>query len=475
MRVDLAVLGAGPAGGNAALAVAARGLAVALIEEQAAPGGQVWRAPAEGLVCAPDTDAIAGAALRHALASAPLQVLTGARTWLIGRVEDGLWRLDLVRAGKAETVLARGLMLATGAHERIVPFPGWTMPGVIGLAAATILLKAQAIMPGRRVVVAGAGPLLAVVAATIIKGGGEVAAVVDLASRLEWLATLPRLAVRPDLALRGAAWVSRILRAGVPVLSRHAVVAAEGEERLAAVTIAPVEADGTPRAEGRRRIEADALAIGHGLVPDTAATRLLRAAHRYDPACGGWHAVRDATLASDVPGLWLAGEVGGIGGVAVAELQGRLAGEAAAHALGATDAAAFAKARDTLQAKLTRAARAGAAMAWMMRPRDGLLAAIPPGTVVCRCEDVTRAELEAAMDEGAVEVNQLKQWTRCGMGPCQGRMCGEAAAGLLAARVGSREAAGMWTGRAPLRPVPMDALLGDFDYADIPIPKPAPI
>ena len=474
MRVDVAVVGAGPAGGNAALEAARHRLSVALIEESPAPGGQVWRAPAPGLDAGADTDARAGAAMRAAIAAAPIERRLGARVWLIGREAHG-WRIDLVREGGAETVRADALLLATGAHERIVPFPGWILPGVIGLAAATILLKSQRVLPGQRVVVAGCGPLLAVVAAGILKAGGQVAAVVDLDSRSDWFSALPALAARPDLLARGAGWVARILRAGVPILSRHTVVAADGEDAVQRVRVAPCDGDGAPMPGAvARTFEADALAIGHGLVPDTAATRLLRADHRFDPDRGGWHAVRDADMCASVPGLWLAGEVGGIGGAVVAELSGQLAGASVAHAAGRLDAASYRAIAEPLRARLARAARAGAAMARRMHPRPGLIAAIPPDTVVCRCEDITRAELEAAIAEGATEVNQLKQWTRCGMGPCQGRMCGEAASGILARHVGGREQAGLWTGRAPLRPVPMEALLGTFDYADIPIPPPAP-
>jgi len=474
MSLDLAVIGAGPAGGSAALEAARLGLSVALVEESAAPGGQVWRAPGAGLAAGTDPDAMAGAALRAAIAAAPIERLFGARVWLIGRAEHG-FRIDLVREGRAETIEARALLLATGAHERIVPFPGWTLPGVIGLAAATILLKSQRMLPGRRVVVAGCGPLLAVVAAGILKAGGQVAAVVDLDSRTGWLAALPALAARPDLLAQGAGWVARILRAGVPIFSRHTVIAAEGTDAVQHVRIAPCDADGAPMPGAAARvIEADALAIGHGLVPDTAATRLLRAEHRFDPDRGGWHAVRDAEMQSSVPGLWLAGETGGIGGAAVAELSGRMAGASVAHAAGRLDGAAYRAIAEPLRARLAKASRAGAAMARKMRAREAMVAAIAPDTVVCRCEDVTRAEIEAAIADGAGDVNQLKQWTRCGMGPCQGRMCGEAAAGILARHVGGREAAGLWTGRAPLRPVPMQALLGDFDYADIPIPPPAP-
>lgn len=110
-----------------------------------------------------------------------------------------------------------------------------------------------------------------------------------------------------------------------------------------------------------------------------------------------------------------------------------------------------------------------------MRARPAMVEEIAKDTVICRCEDVRRGEIEAAISAGAREINQLKHFTRCGMGPCQGRMCGETAATLLARHVGSREAAGYWTGRPPLRPVPLADLLGEFDYGDIPVPNPAPL
>jgi NADPH-dependent 2,4-dienoyl-CoA reductase/sulfur reductase-like enzyme len=471
MKADLVVLGAGPAGANAALAAAAHGLAVTMVDENAAAGGQVWRAPAPS-VRRDDADAREGAALRQALAASPIRHLDAATAWLIAR-DDG-WRVDLVRHGRAESVTADGLIIATGAHERIMPFPGWTLPGVIGLAAATILLKANGVLPGLRTVVAGCGPLLSLVAASILKAGGTVAAVVDLASRGEWLRAMPALAARPDLLARSAGWRMRLTTAGIPVLHRHSVIGAEGAGRLAAVRISPVDAAGRPVVRARTiTVEADALAVGHGLTPDTAATRLLRLPHRYDPM-SGWVADRDETLAAAAPCVWLAGEVGGIGGAAVASLQGRLAGLAAAHALGRIADPAWQAEATRLKAQFARAGRAAAAMAWMMRPRPAMAESIAPDTIICRCEDVPRAAIDGAIAAGARDLNQLKQWTRCGMGPCQGRMCGEAAASLLAPHCGGRAQVAPWTGRPPLRPVSADDLLGDFDYADIPIPAPAP-
>lgn len=456
---DLAVLGAGPAGIEAALAATGHVVAVTLIDESPQAGGQVFRAPAAHVA----NDSADGDALRARLAASSVTHLAQARAWLLGRDGDR-WRIDVVRDGQAATLHARALVLATGAIERVIPFPGWTLPGVVGLAGATILLKVAGMAPGQRVVVAGRGPLLAAVAAGVLKRGASVAAVVDGASRADWLRPLPRLLSRPDLVRTGLSWLATIRRAGVPVLHRHRVLRAIGTDRVTAVEISG--------AGGARMLEADSLAVGHGLMPDTAAARLLRLPHRFVPSLGGWVPERDEATLRAGPMLFLAGDGAGVRGAAAAALQGRLAGLSAAHALGALPKAAFDRVAGALRRSIARAEKFGAAWGDMCGPDDAAYAAIPPETIICRCEDVSRAEIDAAMDAGATEANQLKHFTRCGMGPCQGRYCGHAVGALLALRGHVRA---QFTGRAPLRPVALDALLGDFDYADIPVPEPAPI
>lgn len=473
---DIAVLGAGPAGMAAAAEAARRGARTVLVEESPQPGGQVYRAAPPGYGMPADADRRAGDALRAELARSGAELRLGHRVWGLGGgplVPEGAppapFRIDALHDGAPVTLEARALILCPGTQERIIPFPGWTLPGVIGLAAATILIKAQGVLPGRRLVLAGAGPLPYAVAAKLLKAGAEIAAIADLAATAEWLRALPALLARPDLLARGAAWRAALLARGVPVFPAHRVVAAEGAAALERVRIAPL-AGGAAES-----FDVDALCIGHGLAPATEATRLFRAAHRYDRAAGGWVPVRDADGRSSVPRLYVAGDGAGLRGAAAAPAAGRLAALAALRDLDRLDGRAHARARWRPWAEHWRAARSGAAMARLMALRPDLVAAIPAETVVCRCEGVTRAEIEAALDDGAADMNQLKQFTRCGMGPCQGRLCGEAAAELLARRLGGREQAGFATGRIPLRPVPLAGLLGDFDYADIPVPAPAPI
>jgi thioredoxin reductase/bacterioferritin-associated ferredoxin len=469
---DVLVIGGGPAGMAAAATAARHGADVTMIDEQTKPGGQVYRALPESFTVADDLgpDHMTGEALRTELAASGARLALGERVW---NASPG-FRIDTIAADGTRQHKARALIVATGTSERHVPFPGWTLPGVIGLAAATILLKSQRLLPGRRVVIAGAGPLLAVVARGIIRGGGDVVAVVDAASRREWLGKMPRLLARPDLLLRGAGWIVELRRRNVPWLSGHVVSAAHGDDRVTWVEIAPLDREGKPSA-ATQLLECDALTIGFGLVPNCDITRLLRADHVFRSERGGWIATRDDAMRTSVSGLYLAGDGAGISGAVAAELEGRLAALSALADLELLSTREATGLSATLRRQHHRAARFGGAMAELMAPRDALYRAIARDCTLCRCEDVPRAAIDAAIAAGATDVNQLKAWTRAGMGPCQGKTCGEAIATLLAAQAGSREDVGAFTVRPPLRPLPTGALIGEFDYADIPIPKPAPL
>ena len=466
--VELVVIGAGPAGTAAAVAASRAGIDTLIIDEARTAGGQVYRAlPPEMPVTnaaglGPDHGV--GERLRHELSASPVRAAFGHRVW---HVAPGGW-VRAVGPQGLKSWRAQRMIVATGTVERIMPFPGWTTPGVIGLAAATILVKAQQVLPGRAVVVAGCGPLVAAVAAAILKGGGQVAAIVDLAGPGEWLAAMPALASRPDLLARGIGWLGRIRAAGVPIFFRHTVISAEGTESVTAALLQPIDDTGRPRDGRSRRIEADAIVIGHGLVPSTDVTRLLRLDHAYVPERGGWVVIRDEVCRTSDKRVYVAGDGAGISGALAAEIEGKLSGLTAAFDLGRLDHATYEYAVTEARPTLHRARRFGNAMGRMMALRTGLLDVARTDTVVCRCEHVSRGEIEAALADGADYMNRLKSWTRCGMGPCQGRMCGDAAATLVARSAGGREAAGTWTARVPIRPVPYEAFVADYRYEDLP-------
>lgn len=471
-KFDLAIIGSGPAGAEAALSAAAQGLSVVVLDESEDVGGQVYRAPPaalrQGLNAKAGSEAAAGEDLRQRFAASGVTHAMSRRVWLAG---PG-FELRSAGAHGDESWSARAVCVAAGTHERIYPFPGWTTPGVIGLAAATILLKSQHMLPGRRPVVAGSGPLLLAVANAIIEAGGDVAALVDTRSAFDWARTLPGALTRTDLLQRGVGWLRNIRKASVPIYRGSAIAAVNGSSSIERVEISPIGQGGSN--SDRTIIKTDSLCIGYGLIPAIETLRILGADVVYDEDLGGWVPTIDAHGRASVANVFAAGDGTGIRGAAAASAGGTVAGLTAAHDLGALSGAEFEqKVREPMQA-YEKAKRFGRGMAGLMAAQPELMRFAEEDTLVCRCEEVTRGEIEAALAGGAHDVNQVKSWTRCGMGPCQGRFCGEGAATLVAAAVGGREKAGIWTARVPLRPVAIEDLVGEFDYADIPKPAPAP-
>jgi len=471
---DVAVLGAGPAGAAAAIEASALGLRVALLDEQPIAGGQVYRAVPGIAPVRADRDRAEGDRLRSTVADANIERHFCHRVWHVERVDDE-WRVHALGPEGPRTVHAAALIVATGAQERHVPFAGWERPGVIGLAAATVLIKAQRILPGRNVVVAGVGPLLLVVAKAIIEGGGRVAAIVDANARGDWFAHARDLVSRPDLVARGIGWIRTMRSHGVPMLHGHILRTVDGDTRSLRAVAAPIGRDGHPHAEvASTELLCDAVCCGFGLMPATDVTRLAGAAHAFDPARGGWHVIVDADQRCDLPGLYAAGDGAGVTGAAAAPLQGRIAASAVARDLGRMDANARG-ARGKKRGSV-RAARFGTAMTQLASVGDGAIASIPADVIVCQCERLSRRVLDGAIDDGCATINDLKSATRCGMGPCGGRLCEDTAARLIAIRTGrTRTDIGQATGRPPLRPVDLDALAGTFDYDALPMPVPSPL
>ncbi|MER7900320.1 NAD(P)/FAD-dependent oxidoreductase [Streptomyces sp. NPDC096046] len=423
MRTDLAVIGAGPAGLAAALAASARGVRVTLVDAATRTGGQFYRQPAAGPGAgrpeAPHHRWRTWERLRDGLAASAVRVLTDHHVWIVERTPDGFTVHALLGPEQQEPVEvpARAVLLATGGYEQVLPFPGWTLPGVVTAGGAQAMLKGGLVVPGRRAVVAGTGPLLLPVATGLAAAGVEVAALVESAA--------PGRLARHGRALagklpEGAGYAARLLRHRVPVLTRHTVVRAHGDDRLTGVTVAALDTDGRVRPGTERHLPCDTLAAGHGMLPHTDLAESLGC--RLD----GFAVAVDTEQRTDVPGVWAAGEATGIGGAALALAEGHIAGHSAAAHLRDT-------APDPAPAALTSRAR-------LRRSAAALDAAYPPpahwaeqltdDTVICRCEEVTAGAVREALDLGAGDARTVKLLTRAGMGWCQGRMCGTAVAGL---------------------------------------------
>jgi NADPH-dependent 2,4-dienoyl-CoA reductase/sulfur reductase-like enzyme len=452
---DIVIVGAGPAGLTAALALADAGVRSSLIDDNDTAGGQIFRTGARERGY-PGKDP-RGARLRAALLAQRGLIDYRPRSEVVGIEPDlALWVHG--SGGAVDRLRPRAMVLATGALELWAPIPGWTLPGVYGLGGLQILLKTSGVVPRGPVVLAGAGPLLRLVAAQLLACGAEIAAVIDAAAP-PTLGQLAGLAIQPRLLARGMRWELALRRHRVPILSRHAVVAIEGTQHAQAVEIAPVDDSWRPLPSGRRRIEAAVIGLGFGVRPNLELTRLAGCAHDHDPAGGGWHVSRSDTLETTIPGLFVAGDGAMIGGVDSALAEGALVAHAVAVRLGLPQAAALATGAAAARRRLSGLARFRAALNGWSMPRPGMFAAATADTLICRCEDVTRGQIADAVAAGYTEIGPLKMSTRAGMGLCQGRSCTPAIQHTLAALTGLPiEQIGLPTSRIPIRPVPLGAM-----------------
>jgi NADPH-dependent 2,4-dienoyl-CoA reductase/sulfur reductase-like enzyme len=326
-------------------------------------------------------------------------------------------------AGAARSASAKRVLLATGTTERPLPVPGWTLPGVMTVGAAQIALKTSGLVPSGATWIAGQGPLLLLYAMQALRAGAKIAGVLDLADPAaprHAVAHLPGALRTPALLGRGLAWRGRIMRASVPWL--HASeLRALGDGALREITF---------RADGRERREpADLLLLHDGVVPSVQITRALGCQHTWDAAQRCWKPVTNEWGVTNVPHILVAGDGTGVGGWQAAVLSGRIAALGAAAALGRIDAATRDIAAKPLRAAHVRALAIRPFLDTLYAPRP---VALDDSTIVCRCEEVTAGRIREAVNLGCVGLNQLKAFTRCGMGPCQGRMCGLTAAEVMA-------------------------------------------
>lgn len=454
-RPVLAVVGAGPAGLAAALAAAARGVRVVLIDSAPAAGGQFYRQPAPGL------GARRPQALHHQwrtwqrlragldthLAAGRLTHLSDRHVWCVEGESTGFAVHALLGPEQEEsaTVRADAVLLATGGYERVLPFPGWTLPGVVTAGGAQALLKGGLTLPGRTAVVAGTGPLLLPVATGLAAAGAQVVSLVEAAGPLDFARRARAWAAAPAKLVEGAAFAARLLRHGVAMTFRHTVLEAHGGKRLESVTVAALDAGGRPVSNSARRLACDTLAVGHGLLPHTDLAQGLGC--RVEET-----GVRvDDEQRTDVPGVWAAGETTGIGGAALSLAEGHIAGRSAAARLtgAAPDPrewapAARARTRSRAFFAALESAYGDRPARWTEQVRDD--------TVVCRCEEVTAGAVREAVGTlGAGDLRTVKLLTRAGMGWCQGRVCEPGVAGVAGCAPTPAR-------RLPARPVPLGVL-----------------
>lgn len=440
---SIVVVGAGPAGVRAAETLVAAGLRPTLIDEGERCGGQIYRQPPAArerpYASLYGTEADKARALHATFAKIAPAIDYRPRT-LAWDIAGG--KAMIHAGGAVGRIPCSHLILATGATDRTLPLPGWTLPGVYTLGGAQIALKSQDCLIGERVVFVGTGPLLYLVAVQYARAGARVAAVVDSGGRAAQFANAFGLLARPGVALRGIGMVAELKRRGVPVL-KGAIP--DGIEPTA---------DGLAVEVNGRRFACDAVGLGYGLRPETQLADLAGVPRRFDPHQQVWVPECGIDGRSPVPGVYVAGDGAGILGADAAEMRGARAAMALIADLGLPTVAADARA---LEAGIARWARFRAAIDGMFPVPVQALARLPDTTVVCRCERITVGDIRRVAALGGPEdVNRLKAFGRAGMGRCQGRFCGDNAQALLAAITG-RPLAELGDHRAqpPVKPIPL--------------------
>lgn len=452
---NLAIIGGGPAGMAAAVVAAQAGLSVTLLDEQRRCGGQVYRgiedtsAPRAQIL---GPDYLAGRPLAEALKAAPVSYVPSATVWQAGR--DG--SLSYLVDGASKTLVADRLLIATGALERPVPLPGWTLPGVMMAGAGQILLK-QSGLVAKRAVLAGSGPLLYLIAAQMVRAGRPPLALVETQTKADLLQAQRYLAgalrAWPYLA-KGLGLIAELKRAGVRRYQGASDLRIEGDVRAEALVF--------KHRQGSVRLACDTLFLHMGVVPNTQLSRAMNLDHAWDAGQQSFRPVIDPWGLSSAERVYIAGDGAGIFGAKSAEIAGQIAALKIAADLGQiTDRALQRRVAPLFRAQ----AKEAAVRPFLDTAYPPSKAALQPGdaTIICRCEEVTAGDIRRYAAMGCQGPNQTKAFGRPGMGPCQGRYCGLTVSQLLAqANQRSLDQTGYYRIRTPIKPL----TLGDLAQLD---------
>lgn len=450
---DLAIVGAGPAGMAAAIAASELGLSTVILDEQPEPGGQVYRSIERLAATRPKhldvlgADYAAGLDLARAFRKARVDYFDSAQVWQID-VADPQPRVFYRRHGAAGILHARKILIAPGAMERPLPVPGWTLPGVLTCGAAQTLLKANGLIPQGRFVLAGSGPLLLLLAAQCLRAGVKPVALLETTcNRWAALPHLPGFLRAPGYALKGIGLLRELKAAGVVIHKNVTRLAIHGGTQVREVEF---ESNGATRREA-----VDTVFLHQGVVPNGNLAWSLNLAHEWSDAQRCFRPILDPWGRSSVPAVLVAGDAGGIVGAKGAELMGQLAAYAAAVDLSIISDEACPQSTTAVRAELDRHYAARPFLDALYRPHQRWISPPDADTVVCRCEEIPAGDIRNLVnDQNCSGPNQMKSFVRCGMGPCQGRLCGLTVVEMIAECRGLPVSdVGYYRIRPPVKPV----------------------
>lgn len=445
---EIAIIGAGPAGLAAATYCANAGLSTVLFDEQASVGGQIFRAIEHTPVADKQvlgTSYWRGTGLANAFRASGAQYVPEATVWSLTPERE----IGVSLHGGSVLTTARRVIICTGALERPFPIPGWTLPGVLSAGGAQILLKSSGLLPGGSTVLAGCGPLLWLFAWQCLNAGAQIDAILDTTPTENRIRALPHAAsFLFSSYFRDGMRLLRAVKRKAPVIPGVTSLRAIGVDRVTHVEYSRGSA-------GTHRLAVDNLFLHQGIAPNVNLAMSVGIEHRWSDEQLCWVPVLDRDGNSAVDGIAIAGDGAGIAGAEAAEWRGKLAAMAAARALGrGVPTAEETRAREALASCL----RGRAFLDALYRPAKAFRQ--PSGdTIVCRCEETTASQIVDAVALGCPGPNQMKAFHRCGMGPCQGRLCGLTVTELIAEHRGrSPQEVGYYRLRPPVKPITVGEL-----------------
>lgn len=458
-ETEIAVVGAGPAGLSAALEASTVGAKVTIIDEYARPGGQYFKQPPAAFKVldhsAMGRDYDRGVEMMKRAESGRIEILSDTLVW--GALEPGV--LEIYGQGECQRVRYERLVVAAGAYDRPIAFPGWTLPGVITAGAAQSMVKSQWVLPGSRVLMAGSGPFQLPVAAQLIKAGATVVSLLEAARVGGWLARVPSVWRHLDKVNELKDYMGTLLKARVQPSFGWTILEARGGDQVEEAVIVQVDENWKPIVGTEKVLSVDTVCLGFGFIPSLQLSRQLGCRCSWDPDLAAWVTDADADQRTLVPAVFVAGETTGIGGHDVAIEEGAVAGLKAAADLGKLSAEDAEKKLAKVRGELKNHREFASFLNRTFSVKPGIYDLMREDTIVCRCEEVTVGEISEAAKEWNGSLRTIKQLTRAGMGPCQGRICGSLVAQIAAKASGKTvPELGVDTPRPPIKPIPLGAL-----------------
>ena len=455
---DFVIIGTGPAGISAAITAAKSGIEVTVLGEDPRIGGQIFRQiipPLQAQRHYIETqNQILFRRLNKELEKVHIHFLSNTVVW--GIFEDKIIATD---SKDHPLIKAKKLLIAEGAYETPVAFPGWTLPGVMTLGGIQILLKSQGVIPQGKILIAGTGPLLYFTAAQLVKNGANVIGVLEASPLSQWMKWIFQLMRSPKLLWKGIQYLLILKKHRVPVYYSHVVVKAQGEEHLEKIVFAKADKHWKPLRRTEKTMKVDILGLNWGFVPSTIFSHMAGCEHECDPLMRWWIPKTNSNYETLREGIFVAGDCTGIGGVKLAVLEGKIAGTEVSFQLGRISKLMADRHQARLKKSLSRQQWYYEFLRKIYAFRSGLLHLLSDDTIICRCEEIDYKTITKIIEDGARHIDQIKRLLRVGMGRCQGRFCYPTLLGLLANILPLNELRKEdFSARPPAKPIPLKIL-----------------